>query len=62
MRGGGESENKDGSKSSCGVIALLYLTLTVKFRKAFIKEALSQVLLFHWTLEGPQDLQQRVIE
>lgn len=48
--------------SCSGVIALLYLTLMVKFRGAFIKVALSRVLLFHWTLEGPQDLLQRVIE
>lgn len=60
-RGRGTRDREKGSRSSSGVIALLYLTLMVKFRKAFIKVAFSQVLLFHWTLEGPRDLRQRGI-
>lgn len=59
-RGGGGW--KKACRSSSVVIALLYLTLMVKFRRAFIKVAFSQVLRFHWTLEGPQDLLQCVIE
>lgn len=51
----------EGSKSSSSVIALLYLTLTVKFRMAFIKVALSQVSFFRWTLEGLPDLLRSVI-
>lgn len=62
MRKGEEEGSGYRRKDGGPVIALLYLTLTVKFRKAFIKVAFPQVLLFHWTQEGLQDLQQCVIE
>lgn len=58
--GGGEKE-ANLSKSSWTIIAFLYLTLAFKFRKAFIKVVLPQLLLFHWYLEAPQDLLPSVI-
>jgi len=47
-----EGEGEERKEAGSGVIALLYLTLIVKFRRAFIKVALSRVPLFHRTLKG----------
>lgn len=49
------------SKNSWTIISFVYLTLGFRFRKAFIKVALPQLLLFHWYLEAPQDLLPSVI-
>lgn len=52
------------SESNSGVIALQYLTLTLKFRKAFIKGVHFQALPFPLagTSRGPTDLLQSKME
>lgn len=59
-----QSERVEKSKSNSGVIALQYLTLTLKFRRAFIKGVLFQALPLPLTgtSRGPPDLLRCMVE
>lgn len=62
--GEGSSERVEKSKRKSGIIALQYLTLTLKFRRAFIKGVLFRVLPLPLagTSRGPPDLLQCTME